>query len=348
LKPWLAWGLLTLLIVSGCDQVGASPVPSEHLLPPATMDVAPAAYFEAAWLSDDAIALARPEPGRNSTIVLVHSNGQEIGTVDRPKPPHCDGQIFSALSRLGTGELGIAEECEIDATGETRSTFLAYDPLTTNVRELGPASERPKVAVWSPGNVHAWYTAEGSLCATIYEFRADQGGPPSDHPSSITVDAQGHSFPLGEDLAAAPDHCTRLARTDYPALGSGDELSAFVSFAGGKEGQERIDLPWALVSIRAEQTETVLDGVVEPRGLWLAADDAYTFSGRIGGLLGLWRIRPDGTGLTTLSDEDLTLLAMSPDAKHVVAIVQGELTPNPQAQPSMVVTYDLTPVLESN
>jgi len=347
LKSRLAGGLLTLLVVVACDHVGASPRPSEELIPSATIDVAPAAYFEAAWLSDDAIALARPEPGRKSAIVLVHANGQEIAAVDRPKPADCDGQVFSALSRLDSGELAFAEVCEIDATGDKRGTFLAYDPVTTKLRELGPVSEPPKVVAWSPGGAHAWFTAEGSLCATVYEFRTDQGQSPSDQPSSTTVQAQGHSFPLGEDLAAAPDRCTKLSRTDYPALGMNGDLSAFVSYVAGTDGQDRIDLPWALVSFPDQQTNTVLDGVVEPRGLGFAADGQYIFAGTIAGLPGLWRIAPDGTGLTRLGDEDLPLLAMSPDAKHVVAIVQGELTPNPQAQPSMVVTYDLTPVLES-
>ncbi len=335
-------------MVVACDHVGASPPPSEEVIPSATIDVAPAAYFEAAWLSDDAIALARPEPGRKSAIVLIHDNGQQIAAVDRPKPADCDGQVFSALSRLDSGELAFAEVCEIDATGDKRSTFLAYDPVTTKVRVLGPVSEPPKVATWAPDGARAWFTAEGSLCATIYEFRSDQGQSPSDQPSSTNVQAQGHSFPLGEDLAAAPDRCTKFSRTDYPALGMNGDLSAFVSYVAGTDGQDRIDLPWALVSFPEQQTKTVLDGVVEPRGLGFAADGQYIFAGNIGGRPGLWRIQPNGVGLTRVGDKALPLMALSPDAKKVLAILVGNLTNPPETQTNAVIMYDLAAVIGSN
>jgi hypothetical protein len=310
---------------------------------PSILHVAAAAYYDVAWISDGIIALAKPEPGRTSSIVLVDRDGRQIDQVPRPKSAGCDGQIFSALSRLATGELGFSEICERDAAAEKNGMFLAFDPKTHKVRDLGSVSEPPKVAAWSADTRHAFYTAEGSLCSTIYEHQIDSNGDSQDGPSTISVDAQGERFTLGEDLEASPDHCTKVALSDFPVLARDGSLSAFVCFVDDKHDQQRIDLPWALVAFSAGATTTVVDGVLHPSGLGRTAEGDYVFAGDLAGVSGLWRVGGDGDGLARLADIAVPAMHMSPDTHEVVAILLGELTTSPETETHQIVIYDVRP-----
>jgi hypothetical protein len=156
----------------------------------------------------------------------------------------------------------------------------------------------------------------------------------------MEVTVQGHRLPLGEDLAAATDRCTQFGNTHFPAYAPDGRTFAVVVRSTEKEqGQDRIDVPWALVLVSEDGAAmTILDGIRDPSGLdWLTKDE-LVFAGHVGDAAGLWVLRRDGTGLTRVGDTEITSIDVAPDGPRVAAVLRGPLEAWPL---SSVVWYDL-------
>jgi hypothetical protein len=172
----------------------------------------------------------------------------------------------------------------------------------------------------------------GDLCAVLYEH-AD-----GDSPLRATVEAQGTKFDVGLNPATDPDGCPVRGRASYPAFARDDRLSFMASANSGREGQDLIDLPWALfVQAAGEDPREALDGIVWPRGLAWLDDDRLVFSGAVGGVSGIWSIRADGEDLVRVADEEASWLAVSPDG-HAIVVIRATLG---DQYATDIVTYDL-------
>jgi hypothetical protein len=232
--------------LAGCGMLSVPPTFRDVAVHPQPIPAAAAAYYEIAWLAPDLLAVVAPLGDTESSVSLIDLDGRGIGTVRLlDKRPACVVRIVAALTRLPTSELGFAETCVLDSSNPpTTSELFAYDIQAQRARSLGPTSEPPKVMTWANDMSSAVYTAEGSLCATLYTHDGTDG------PFLTEVTVQGRRIPLGEDLAKADDRCTHQGNADYPAYSrDGRTLAAFASSTGSASGLARIGLRWALVLV---------------------------------------------------------------------------------------------------
>jgi hypothetical protein len=331
--------------VFGCGVLSVRPPYRDLARHPQGIPAAAAAYYDITWLAPSLLAVVAPLGDTESSVSLMDLDGRGIGTVRLPeKRPACVVRIVADLTRLPTSELGFAETCVLDSSNPpTTSELFAYDIQPHLARSLGLTSEPPKVMTWLSDMSSAVYTAEGTLCATLY--RHDDG----DGPLPIEVTVQGHRMPLGEELAATEDRCTQFGNADFPAYApDGGTLALAASYAGGVHGQGRIDRPWALMLVSDGGTSTtVLDGLRHPGGLAWLTSKVLVFSGEIGGSAGLWAVRSDGSKLTHISESFPGPMSVSPDGSGLVGILPNPSLGDPDTTPNEVVRYDLSDVASS-
>jgi hypothetical protein len=324
-------------LVLGCVAV-TGPRYDELGLEPKPIPAAAAAYYDIAWLAPGILALAAPLGPSDSSIFLMDVAGRPIDAITLEKRPACVVRIALALTRLPTGELGFAETCVHDSSNPpTTSELFAYNIQAQLTRSLGPTSEPPKVMTWRNDMSSAVYTAEGSLCATLYRHDAQDG------PLPVEVSLQGHRMPLGEELASAADRCTQFGNADFPVYApDGRTLALVASYADGVHGQERIDRPWALMVVSDEGTSmTVLDGIRHPGGLAWLTSEVLVFTGDLGSNHGLWAVRRDGSKLIRVSASSPRWMSLAPDGSAAVGIITNEKPDDPDTSPNEIVWYDL-------
>lgn len=310
-----AIAIVVVTVFGGCVQSNTPGYGDLGLLG-SPVAVSPAAYHGIAWLEADGLALALPAEPRDDTIVLTNLEGRVTGSVPLgEREPECVIRTVMAVTALPTGELGFAEVCDRNSPRRT-ADLAAYDPETGHRRSLGATTERPKVMTWAIDMSSAVYTAEGSLCATLYEHDGRDG------PLQVEVTVQGSRIPLGEELAKADDRCTQVGNADYPAYSpDGQTLALMGAAAAGRRGQARIDQPWALLVVKDAASQTVVDDIRYPGGLDWLADEHLVFTGQIGDVLGLWVVRRDGSDLTLVSTGEIRPIAVSPDRMKVAGLI---------------------------
>jgi hypothetical protein len=325
--------IVVLVLLVACAPL-ASPQVRELHTSPAAFALPEAEYYGVAWIQPDLLAFAVDDPHGKSRLILTSQSGKVVRNFEPPLAPECALRTYRGLIRLPTGEIGAAEICTVDSAGPPEiGSLIAVDATTLELRELGPTAEPPSWLAWRTDMTAAVYSVGDDLCAVLYE-RTDK-----DLPLKATVKAQGTTFDVGLETASDPDRCPDRGRASYPAFGRHDQLAFMASANSGREGQDLIDLPWALfVQAEDEDPREALDGIVWPRGLAWLDDDRLVFSGAVGGVLGIWSIRADGKDLVRVADEEASWLAVSPDSHGLVAIREVLLGDDYVTD---VVTYDL-------
>lgn len=322
-------------LTAACGRSG--PSFSEQLLVPDEVS-SPANADSAAWISNERIAVTSFVEPADATISIQNLEGTDVdGGVLGSKPNDCVVRSIAGLGRLPNGQLGFAEICSREAA-TAHSELRAYDPATRKLASMGTTSQRVVSISWAPDMRRALYTAEGSLCATLY----DHG--PVDGPVATVVSVQGASIPLGEDLSRDPDGCTQRGNATRPAFSpDGESYAVFARATQDRSGQDRIDLPWALLVVRPDgNAKTLLDGLGEATDLAWLSGDVLLFAGTVGGQAGLWEVHADGSGLARLASADVRLIDISPDGSRLLAVAQDSM----DIFDTSLLVYDLSGLLE--
>jgi hypothetical protein len=334
----LTIGRLALLAIfaTACSPPSAF---EEHFRAPTRVEV-PGLSYDVEWIAAENFAVTSSVEPADAEVSVVALDGTVSGVIELPRRgPDCVERTISGVARLPGGQVSFAIVCLRAVANPPRvGELFAYDPGTSHLASLGATARPPMEVSWSQDATRAIYVADGSLCSTLYEHGLGDG------PLSTTVRAQGADIPLGEDLDAAPDQCTERGNAQYPAFApTSDSFAAFARATGERHGQDRIDLPWALVLVTEDGTPSVvIDGVIEPSGLRWLTDGVLVFAGSINGTAGLWVIRQNGTGLAHIGDADLASIAVAPDGPRVVGLVRRP--PEQGLFSNSVAIYDLSGV----
>lgn len=303
---------------------------------PVAIRLPAAPYYGVSWIGSDNIATA-VSAGEDEVILVATADGGQIERVELPRVEECVRRVPVGLTRLPTSELGFVARC-VNATGYQPAPFLAYDRTTGSFRDLGIGLEWPAAMTWTPDMDTVVYTAEGSLCSTLY-----QRTPTSHGPMALDVEIGGRTVPLGEDLSQAEDGCTHRGNADWPAFSpDGSALAVLAAPVRSGSGQARIDQPWTLVVVANGQPAALLGGIHYPRGLGWLSPSELIFTGRVGGEDGLWVIgRDDGT-LTKVGEIALAWIAVDDDHRVLGVLEDPRLDRGIERLENTIVAYDLS------
>ncbi len=335
-----AVSLSAMTILSAC--MSTPPLPSHEMTEPSQIAVPPAPYYGIAWAGDDLVATGlRIDNGTlfEDVVVLFRSDGAEVGRFDAPDKEACVRRTPVGLTRLPTGELAFGATCVHRREGDQPSELFAYELASGALRSLGMTLEPVAEMTWNPSMDRLIYTAEGSLCATLYERTADYHGP-----LRRSVNLGGRDVPLGEDLSIPEDRCTHHGHAQWPAFSpDGKAFAAMVAAVDPLSGQARIDQPWSLVIVDDDRARVILSDIRYPRGVVWLSDDTLAFAGAIRGEHGLWAMARDGSRLVQLGDERLAHIAID-GLDHLLGLIED---PDPsldgiEAMQNTLVLYDLS------
>ena len=278
--------------------------------------VARAAYWDLAWLDDDVLALSRPDVDEGDAVVeiVAISTGEVLDTLTFHREGDCHHRQAKALTRTDEGRLLFVDVCTGNAGLDALTIHLReYDSLTRTLRDLGGLADQTWTIAAVRGVEEFYYEAGTELCATIFHKT-----PTSDGPTDLAVEIDGESVPLGEDILADQDRCTKWAQVTQPTVRDDGAFAAMVSPTHGVSGQGRIDLSASIVVSYGDTLRPLPWSIGYPGELKWLPDGDLLFTGSIGRVNGTWTT--DGEALTLISDR-APWLAISPDGSMTAGLI---------------------------
>lgn len=327
-------------LAAGCT--GPTESPSEEPLPFSEISIEPGPWYDLAWPVDGRIIVAGESSPWRPALLSVDPHDGAGQTMAVPESD-CQALRILRLGALQQGELGLADTCWDDSLQDEpyRTTLLALEAAGTS-RFLGAISGTmaPVTFAWNGSLKSLVYEIDGSLCSTLYRYTPEGGARPLD--ASVVV--VGHVVELGENLDANGDRCTRTGRAGRPDYGpDGETLALVASPAQGRVGQDRIDLPWALVILKADgAASAILEGLREPQGLAWSSSDELLVSGTLDGRPGVWRVPVNGGAPARAAPESLGALVASPDGRAFAGFpIRTPSDGGPTLEQSRILIYQL-------
>ena len=340
--------LLILALATGCTKSTGSL--QSHPLVASDIAIAPGLWSGLAWSGHFGLVVASDgrAPG-NGPIVsrpTLVSIDPQLGTAQAIDLPDSDcGALRSLrLAALPRGEVGLADICLNDSRVDQRyeTTFLVLEP-DGGVRSLGTliGDLAPVTFAWNQALTSVVYEVDGSLCATLYTYTAEAGS----RPLGVTAEVDGELVELGEDLGSNADGCTRTGRAARPAYApDGQRLALLASPAGGRTGQDRIDLPWGLVVLSPDGVATtILEGLRDPLGVaWISEGDLLV-TATLNGQRGVWRVPVGGGDPVLVASEAVGALAVAPDGRAFAGFPECAPPDCTALETSRVLIFQLVP-----
>ena len=337
--------LLTTAAVAaaGCGSADDVEAPD---LPQRTIAAPTAAYFGGAWLDDERIVVRTSLPGdspRRESLSVLRPDGTGLRRLEpeRDDVEECFGLRDSGAQVLPDGRLGFVESCEYEEPDRPeRIRIFAWDldgrpeVLLSTDRPLGRFAFRP-------GLREGLYDVESSICGGIGTIRDGTLGP-------LPVRLDGADWSLDADLRGGD--CVEEGRARGPAFSPDGRTVGFAASpqSAGVEGQERLDVPWNLYVMDAEEQRprAVLEDVRSlggpdwsPNGRWVS------FAGRIdSGATGVFVLRVSDRRLVQVSEGDGDSPASwSPDGRELLVI--REVFGDDDVQRSTLIRFDVSSVV---
>jgi hypothetical protein len=291
---------------------------------PTPVPLPPGPYIEVSWVTPDTIAASSFADPNGSKVELFDPTGARLGSVPIDDSEVCYVRDVFALTRLPGGRLAFTDQCEtVSGTPVRVGHVYEFDPATSQRSELPRTVGIPGSLAWSADEAELVYGVGQSLCETLYRWTST-----SDGPLAMTVEIDGQTVWLGENITDVEGACPSSGQARSPAINPTDgTLAAFVQPSGGATGQDRVDLPWSLVVVSADTAKPVLGGVLYGCCLtWTNAGDLL-FSGILQGQAGLYLVHRAGTGLELIGSRELESISLSPDGSTVLAVDAGTYPP---------------------
>ena len=344
-----------LVVVAGCgggDPAGGGGMNvTQADAPSRVVDAPDGLYLAATWMRDDRVVVDVQLPGddkRSGGLRVMGIDGSGLRELDpRLEDRECLNQRQSGARNLPDGRLGFLDRCEFEALERGERTRLYAWDLEREPELLVETDEPMNGYTLRDGLREGLYDIDSSICAGIGEIRGGELRP-------LDLKLPGEDWSLGAAIAADGSDCGApdIGRAREPAYSPDSRRIGFTASpqSVGAEGQARLDAPWNLYVMDAEdrEPEAIVEDVQSLSGpLWSPDGKWLAFNGEIDGDAGVFIVGLEAREVVAITDrgED-GATAWSPDGRELLIVRTPGLGENDELpERSELVRFDVSKIV---